>query len=105
MFTDIPEELANDPWFKVVEFLQQNWAVVIRRESDVLAVFFDDCSGVFDEMAFLSYDDAENALIRNGFNKFLEDQSAQEFIDLPRGEFHEQAHPNGRIYSSGRFWH
>ncbi len=104
LFTDIPENLAQDPWFKVVDFLQQNWAVIIHRESNVLVVFYDDCCGVFDEMAFPTYDQAVQSLLRNGFSKFMKDQSAQEFIGLPRGEFMESRHPNGRIYSSGRFW-
>ena len=30
MFTDISEEIAADPWFKVVEFLQKNWTVTIE---------------------------------------------------------------------------
>lgn len=89
LFTEIPAELAHDPWFKVVEFLQQNWAVVI---------------GVFDEIPFQTYDEASIALKRNGFSKFKEDKNAQEFIGLPEGEFMESRHPNARIYSSGRFW-
>ena len=105
MHTDIPEGLAQNPWFKIVEFLQQNWAVVIEREGDVLVVFYGDTCGVFDEMPFATRDEAEQALRRNGFSKFLEDKRAQEFIGLPIGEFAEQPHPNGRIYSSGRFWH
>jgi len=105
MTTGIPEELAQDPWFKIVEFLQQNWAVVIEREDDVLVVFYGDTCGVFDEMPFATRDKAEQALRRNGFSKFLEDKRAQEFIGLPSGEFAERPHPNGRIYSSGRFWH
>jgi hypothetical protein len=28
----------------------------------------------------------------------------EDFIGLPRGEFHERPHPNGRIYSSGEYW-
>ena len=105
MYTDIPKELAQDPWFKIVEFLQQNWAVVIQRDNDVLAVFYGDTCGVFDEMPFPTHEEAEQALRRNGFSKFLEDERAQGFIGLPRGEFEERPHPNGRIYSSGRFWH
>lgn len=86
--------------------LQQNWAVVIQREEDVLVVFYGDTSGVFDEMPFTTRDEeAEQALRRNCFSKFLDDERAQEFIGLPRGEFEERPHPNGRIYSSGRFWH
>ena len=104
MYTNIPEEISKDPWFKVVEFLQQNWAVVIERDSDVLVVFYGDTCGVFDEMTFASIEKAEQALRRNGFSKFMDDQKAQEFIALPSGEYTERPHPNGRIYSSGRFW-
>ncbi|MBP7509028.1 MAG: hypothetical protein KA807_14540 [Prolixibacteraceae bacterium] len=104
MYTDIPEELAKDPWFKIVEFLQQNWAVIIDRGNDVLVVFYGDTCGVFDEMSFSSRAKAESGLRRNGFAKFMDDKEAQEFIGLPRGQFGERPHPNGRIYSSGRFW-
>ena len=104
MITDIPEELAQDPWFKAIEFLQQNWAVVIEGEDDVLVVFYDDTCGVFDEIPFPTRNEAEQALRHNGFSKFLEDKSAQKFIGLPRGKFAERAHPGGKIYSGGRFW-
>jgi len=104
MFTAIPDKLAKDPWFKVVEFLQQNWAVIVEQEDDVLVVFYGDTCGVFDEMRFGLKDEAIQALERNGFLKFMEDKDAQEFIGLPRGAFEEEPHPNGRIYSSGRYW-
>lgn len=104
MYTEIPEELARDPWFKIVEFLQQNWAVVIDRENDVLVVFYGDNCGVFDEMSFPTREEGENALRRNGFSKFMDDKQSRKFIGLPKGEFTERAHPNGRIYSSRRFW-
>lgn len=104
MFTAIPDELAKDPWFKIVEFLQQNWAVIIDGGDSALVVFYGDTCGVFDEIAFDSITEAEAALIRNGFAKYQEDDNAREFIGLPRGEFQERAHPNGKIYSSGRFW-
>jgi len=103
-FTDISKELAKNPWFKVVEFLQQNWAVIFQRESDVLVVFYDDLCGVFDEMPFQNYREAFLSLKRNGFSMFKQDENAQKFIGLPDKEFRERAHPNGRIYSSGRFW-
>lgn len=104
VFKEIPEELADDPWFKFVEFLQQNWAVIVDKGATAVVVFYGDTRGVFDELEFESADDATEALIRNGFSKYLADKKSQEFIGLPRGEFREQAHPNGRIYSSGRFW-
>jgi len=104
MRTRIPEYLANDPWIKVVEMLQQNWAVVLEDESPILVVFFDDRRGVFDELRFESLEKATTALKRNGFFKYQTDREVQEFIPLPEGDFHERAHWNGRIYSSGRFW-
>lgn len=104
MFTSISNELAQDPWFKIVEFLQQNWAVIVEQNNGVLVVFYGDTCGVFDEMPFPSEPEAVKALKRNGFSKFMEDREAQEFIGLPRGSFEERPHPNGRIYSSGRCW-
>jgi hypothetical protein len=104
MYTNISNKLAKDPWFKIVEFLQQNWAVIVDRKDEVLVVFYGDTCGVFDEITFPTREEAEKALRRNGFAKFVDDHKAQEFIDLPRGEFTERPHPNGRIYSSGRFW-
>ena len=104
MFTDIPEEIAADPWFKIVEMLQQNWAVIIKDDPGVLIVFYSDTRGVFDELRYDSVSDAEEALDRNFFYKYLEDKESAEFIGLPQGEFHFREHPNGRIYSSGNFW-
>ena len=96
--------MAEDPWFKIVEMLQHNWAVVIEDEGAVVVVFYGDTCGVFDELQFNSLDEATNALLRNGFRKYKEDERAQGFIALPQGDFRVQEHPGGRIYSSGRFW-
>ena len=104
LFTEIPRDLADDPWFKVVEMLQQNWAVIVEQDEAALLVFYGDTCGVFDQIAFDDRSSAEDALRRNGFRKLRDDPKAQEFIAVPEGEFHEQAHPNGFIYSSGRFW-
>lgn len=104
MHTDIPDNLVSNPWFKVADFLQQNWAVLIEQDDSVLAVFYGDTCGVFDEIVFDGTETAEAALRRNGFRKYKEDHNAQEFIGIPRGDFHERPHPNGRIYSSGRYW-
>ena len=105
MFTEISKEIAQDPWIKVVGMLQQNWAVIIERKDDALVVFYDDGCGVFDEISFPTYTKAKMSLLRNGFSKYFDDKELQEFIGLPYGEFKERSHPNGKIYSSGRFWH
>ncbi len=104
VFTAISEERASDPWFKIVDFLQHNWAVIIEQGNSALVVFYGDTRGVFDEISFESADQASDALVRNGFSKYNERGEASGFISLPRGDFHEQEHPNGRIYSNGRYW-
>ncbi len=102
--TKIPDDLAEDPWFKVVDMLQHNWAVIIQSVSPVLVVFYGDTRGIFDELEFESVEKAEASLSRNGFSKYRSDDKATEIVGLPRGEFHDRPHPNGPIYSSGRFW-
>jgi hypothetical protein len=104
LFTNISSDLSADPWIKVVDMLQQNWAVIVEKDDTVLAVFYEDTCGVFDQISFNDRMSAEMALMRNGFQKFNEHPTAAEFIALPEGEFRERPHPNGYVYSSGRFW-
>ena len=96
---------SADYWFKLVEMLQQNWALIeCQREADCIVYFIHDESGVFDRMEFESRTLAEEALRRNGFKRFLDDPVAHTFIRPPSAPFFETEHPNGPIYSSGRFW-
>ena len=95
---------SRDYWFKIVDFLQQNWALIDQADSGVVVWFFGDTSGVFDEMNFSSNQEAEAALRRNGLNRFSEDREAPRFIAVPAPPFARRPHPNGPIYSSGRYW-
>ena len=95
---------SRDYWFKIVEFLQQNWALIDDTPDGCVVFFIGDNSGIFDRLAFLSVEEAEAALRRNGFALFSEDKEAQGFIAVPQPPFHERPHPNGPIYSSKRFW-
>jgi hypothetical protein len=95
---------SRDYWFKIVEFLQQNWALVDPHEQGVIVWFIGDTSGAFDEMLFASKEQAEDALRRNGFLRFAHDLEAQRFLHPPTPPFTRRPHPNGPIYSSGRFW-
>ena len=86
--------------------LQQNWALIdVLNESDECVVYFiHDASGVFDRIQFASPEEAITALKKNGFARFSEDNQAQKFIAPPQPPYHEAEHPNGPIYSSGRYW-
>ena len=96
---------STDFWVKVVEMLQQNWALIDAEENGTVRVFFiSDTSGVFDAIAFSSASAASSALGRNGFKRFADSVDLQSFLRPPSAPFRRSAHPNGPIYSSGRFW-
>jgi hypothetical protein len=96
--------VSRDFWFKIVDFLQQNWALIDGASDVVTAWFLDDGGGVFDRLTFATKVEAEHALRRNGFRRFADDRRAQTFIATPRTPFHHRPHPNGPTYSSGRYW-
>lgn len=96
---------SDDYWVKIVEMLQQNWALIAPLASGYVRVYFiNDGSGVFDEIDFPSAEEAINALQRNGFERYANSQDLQSFLSMPLPPFHRKPHPNGPIYSSGRFW-
>ena len=96
---------SHDYWFKVVAMLQQNWALIDPVSPECCRVFFiSDTYGVFDELEFSDLAVAEAALRGNGFARFEEDIEAQQFLTRPLPPFHRRPHPNGPIYSSGRYW-
>ena len=96
---------SRNYWFKVVEFLQTNWALIDERENGTAHVWFlNDVSGVFDEMDFPSLGDAVDGLMRNGFDLYDKAEQVHKFLAPPNSEFKREPHPNGNIYSSGRFW-
>ena len=98
---------SRDYWFKVVDMLQQNWALIERRAFEgerVKAYFMGDNGGVFDELDFPSVREARRGLRRNGFQRYAKDEEAQEFVSPPEPPFCRREHPNGEIYSSGEYW-
>lgn len=90
-------------WVKIVGFLQQNWACIETDRDGVTIFFFDDCGKVFDAIKFTEESAARSALLRNGFAPF-DDGNFSEFISKPGPDFQWGCHPNGRVYSSGRYW-
>lgn len=96
---------SQDFWVKVIEMLQQNWAVIEPTQSDGVRIYFvDDDGGVFDQLVFPSAEAAATALSRNGFERYAASPSLQEFLRPPSPPFRWRDHSNGPIYSSGRFW-
>jgi len=96
--------VSRDYWFKIVEFLQQNWALIDSTDSGAVVWFFGDTFGVFDEMEFASVAEAAEALWRNGFRRYAEDTETHKLIAVPKPPFRQRPHPNGPIYSSRRYW-
>jgi hypothetical protein len=96
----------NDYWFKIVDILQQNWAIIEsdQKELGCIVYFISDNSGVFDQIEFDNIDEAQRQLRINGFGKYQEDEKAKNFVIPPLPPFHKSSHPNGQIYSSGKFW-
>jgi hypothetical protein len=99
----------HDFFFKVVDFLQQNWALIQVSDTSgktqlITVHFIDDASRIFDRLSFPSIEEAENGLIRNGFSRFADDTEAKAFISPPDPPFEEGEHPSGKIYSSGDYW-
>ncbi|NDV63138.1 hypothetical protein G0Q06_11800 [Puniceicoccales bacterium CK1056] len=95
---------SRDYWFKVIEMLQQNWALIEQEDAGVTVYFIGDTSGVFDKLSFSTVAEAERELLMNGFSRFSEDPEAQKFLACPEPPFYHGNHPNGPIYSSGRYW-
>ena len=96
---------SRDYWFKVVDMLQHNWALIDdSAECGVVVHFLGDTSGVFDHMSFDDANLAASQLRANGFARLADDPNAQSFLAPPQPPFSRRAHPNGPIYSSGRFW-
>jgi len=97
---------SNDFWFKIVGMLQQNWAVIEPSATGAgyYVIFIQDASGVFDQIGFESVAAAQHALIRNGFSRFADDDAAKKLLMPPAPPYVRKQHPNGQIYSSGKYW-
>ena len=106
MKPDTPVQIScTDFWFKMVEMLQQNWALIDSLPTGGVVVYFvHDLSGVFDRLTYPSVEQAQAALIHNGFRRFTNHPEFHHFLTPPPPPYTRRNHPNGPIYSSGRFW-
>ena len=95
---------SRDFWIKVVDMLQHNWALIEPEGSKVTIYFLHDLGGVFDELTYSSLREAQAALRLNGFRRYDEDPRFAKMCARPEPPFRRAQHPNGPIYSSGRYW-
>ena len=96
---------SRDYWVKIVDFLQQNWALIdVNGDSTVTVFFIHDRSGVFDRLNFPAMTEAQQGLRKNGFHPLAELAGNRFVPPAPEPPFWDTTHPNGPIYSSGRFW-
>lgn len=102
--TDPGRHGGGELWVKIVEMLQQNWARIEPECGGARVFFISDRSEIFDEIAFESAFEAEAALLRNGFERFGGSPDHCRFLRAPEPPYVRGEHPNGPIYSSGRFW-
>lgn len=99
---------SDDYWMKVVDFLQENWAL-IEKKNDKYVVYFlasdyKTLTKVFDQITFETLEDAQKSLLFNGFNLYSESKEFQKMTGTPVKPFRIADHPNGKIYSSGKYW-
>lgn len=96
---------SNDYWFKVVDMLQVNWALIEKNVHGAATIYFiHEDSGIFDTISYSLVELAQDGLKRNGFTRYIDDIEAQGFFIPPSPPFRHATYTNGNIYSSGRFW-
>ncbi len=97
---------SRDYWEKVLENHQTNWALVENGPARTTVFFMHELSGVFDRLTFPSRIEAEAGLYANGFRRpeIPPGWPKAHPPGAPQPPFFEDSHPNGPIYSSGRFW-
>jgi hypothetical protein len=101
MNTEIKSE---EYWIKIVDFLQQNWALIEYNENNrkVSVFFVQDDSKVFDKIDFNDVREAEIALRRNGFKLYQDmNDDFKGHVPPPLKPYNIISRP---IYSSGEYW-
>ncbi|MBL7004455.1 MAG: hypothetical protein ISR69_10555 [Gammaproteobacteria bacterium] len=101
----------EDYLYKIVGFLQVNWAFIQPENSDTsecVVKFVNNASVLMDELKFDSRDDAYSALKRNGFmddDEYLSKYRSNEPMKKPIPPYVDDTeYESNRIYSSGKYW-
>ena len=96
-----------DDWYvKLVEMLQQNWAIIKLGETTQI-IFVNDPGDVFDIIEVKDQETAHDKLMQNGFDKFSSPsrkryRPLEEFLTPPFKVVDTGERRN--IYSSGKYW-
>ena len=96
-----------DDWYvKLVEMLQQNWAIIKLGETTQI-IFVNDPGDVFDIIEVKDQETAHDKLMQNGFDKFSSPsrksfRPLEEFLTPPFKVVDTRERRN--IYSSGEYW-
>lgn len=95
--------LSNEYWIKIVGFLQHNWALIEVSDNNTATILFiHDGAVVFDLINYNSIESAESALLKNGFNQYLNKKfNFTQLASPPQKPYSYSLRP---IYSSGEFW-
>jgi hypothetical protein len=96
--------ISRDFWFKIVDFLQQSWALIDEGADAVTVWFLDDGGGVSTGFHFPRNWRQSVPFAATAFAASRLIGGLKHFIATPRTPFHNRPNPNGPIYSSGRYW-
>ena len=101
----------EDYLYKIVGFLQVNWAFIQPENSDTsecVVKFVNNASVLMDELKFDSKDEAYSALKRNGFmndSEYLSQYQSDKPMQKPLPPYFDRTnYESNQIYSSGKYW-
>jgi hypothetical protein len=91
-------------WFKIVEFLPTNWALIEEHsDSKATVSFINDTSGTFDEITYDTLQQAVNEVMDNGFNLYSQAPYVHRFLKPLTLPSKPVQHINDVIPSNGHF--
>jgi hypothetical protein len=87
---------STDFWGKVVEMLQQNWALIEDEPGRAVRVFSSATRAACSMR--LRFPPISRRDRRSGFKRFADSADLLSFLRPPPAPYHRTAHPSGAIY-------
>lgn len=112
---------SRDWWIKILGMLSHNWALIEETTAGARVYFFHDAGttkgfdgsyksrslfnrvAVVDSLDFESIEEAEHALMRNGFD-LLEENPGPWLGMQPEGNYYDARATEPGVYSKGDYW-